>query len=411
METQPMSNRETETPELEDEQHPRDRSIRPTRLAKALTGLSFSVTLLVLLVVATELAATVARPKIQRYRTERLGDARRRLKFYESKAWANKFWKEQDASGQFQFKPYVLWRRKPFGGKYINIDEDGIRLTVNQDCSPEAPRVWMFGGSNLWGTGAKDDETIPSILAQQYSMALGPVCVTNFGESGWVSMQEIIQLEIELKRAVKPPALVVFYDGFGDVYATYQSGRTDAPQDFEQLRQKFEGSNEAGGVAYLREANTYRLIGVLMTELLKLKQKQGQVGSKPGKDLTIYAHTAADNYLKNLMLLESLSARYGFRYEAFWGPLPFLGNKPLRAEEQKGWDQFEQQNPGLPDLAKRTHELVFSTPSSHVHDLANVFDNRPEELFIDYGHANPVGNRIVANEILERIKKVSAPPE
>jgi hypothetical protein len=411
MEAQPMSNQGIETLELENEQHPRDRSIRPTRLARALTGLSISMTLLVLLVVVTELAATAALPKIQQYRLEGLGDARSRLKFYENKPWAKRFWKEQNASGQFQFKPYVFWRRRPFRGQYINIDEAGIRLTANWYCSPEAAVVWMFGGSNVWGTGAKDDETIPSFLAQEYSKSLGPVCVTNFGESGWVSMQEIIQLEIELKRAVKPPALVVFYDGFGDVYATYQSGRTDAPQDFEQLRQKMEVSKEAGGVAYLREANTYRLIEFFMTELLKLKQKRSQITSKPGKDLTIFAHTAADNYLKNLMLLESLSARYGFRYETFWGPLPFLGNKPLAAEERKGRDRFEQDNPGLPELAKKTHELVFSTPSSHVHDLIKAFDNQPEELFIDYGHTNPDGNRIVAEQILGTIKKVNVPPQ
>jgi lysophospholipase L1-like esterase len=404
-----MYNQGIETPELENEQHPRDRWTHPTRLARALTGLSISVTLLVLLVVATELAATVARPKILQYRAGP-GDRRGRMKFYEKKPWANKYWKEDDAATRFQLRPYVFWRRRAFRGQYINVDEEGIRLTANPDCTPEAPRIWMFGGSNVWGTGAKDDETIPSILAHEYSKSLGPVCVTNFGEAGWVSTQDIIQLEIALKRTHKPPDFVVFYDGIGDVQGIYQSGRVDLPNEFEKVREKVEVSGEETEMSYLRETNTYRLFGIIMTKLLNLKQMSAQPGSKPGRDVTLYAPATADNYLKNLMLLDTLSARYGFRHETFWGPLAYLGNKPLVADEQKERDEFERAYPGLPALAKKTHDLVFSTPNRHVHDLANAFDNRPEELFVDYGHTNPVGNQIVARRILETISKPDSQP-
>src|SRR5271165_5616418 len=146
-----------------DQQDPDNLSVGSRSLAGVLTGLSASVSMLVLFVVATELASWVAMPQIQRYLAAKVGEARKHSIFYANKSWANKYWNEVDASNKFQFRPYVSWRRKAFSGQYVNVDGDGIRRTVNPNCSPTARRVWMFGSSALWGTGAKDDETIPSI--------------------------------------------------------------------------------------------------------------------------------------------------------------------------------------------------------------------------------------------------------
>ena len=88
------------------------------------------------------------------------------------------------------------------------------------------------------GDGVRDDETIPSILSQKHSRSIGTVCITNFGETGWVSIQEIIELEIAIKRAPSPPDPVLFYDGFADASAPYYTGRVDVPADFDQLQQK-----------------------------------------------------------------------------------------------------------------------------------------------------------------------------
>jgi hypothetical protein len=397
---------EVETSGPHDKKHASGGSLRFTHVVRTLTGLSVSVSLLVFLGIATEFVSMAGLA----YRAWSLREWSRNrflhVKFYENKEWAREYWRENTAaSSQFEFTPYILWRKKPFSGRYVNVDADGNRRTVNPDCSPKACRIWMFGGSSLWGAGAKDDETIPSILSKEYSRSKGAVCITNFGEAGWVSTQGVIQLEIALKRTLSPPDLVLFYDGYTDAFSPYASGRNDFPLGFEQLRDTVEENGQEAGLAYLKATNTYRLIGVCMNKLLSIKA-QGQTGSKPVNTVNLFAHMAADNYLKNLMLLQSLSDRYGFRYEAYWTPLLFLGNRLFWAEHREMLHGDEQVSPGFSETLQKTHDLIFSAANPHVHDLTDIFDQTHEEVFVDLrGHTNPLGNRIVARRILETIVK------
>ncbi|MER3445854.1 MAG: hypothetical protein C4291_03015 [Candidatus Dadabacteria bacterium] len=79
----------------------------------------------------------------------------------------------------------------------------------------------MFGGSTMWGTEARDDFTIPSILSKKL-WRRGIRCdIVNFSGSGYVSTQEVIALLIELQRG-NIPNLVIFYDGINDTYSAYQ---------------------------------------------------------------------------------------------------------------------------------------------------------------------------------------------
>ncbi len=90
------------------------------------------------------------------------------------------------------------------------------------------------------GRGLPDWLTIPSELALEYSNAGGPACVRNFGVLAWVSMQGVVELMLELKRAPRKPDLVVFYDGINDVFSVYQSGKIDVHQNFDHIRDVFE---------------------------------------------------------------------------------------------------------------------------------------------------------------------------
>ncbi len=67
----------------------------------------------------------------------------------------------------------------------------------------------MFGGSTLWGTGVKDEHTIPSFLQ---SFLGKDYDVYNYGETGYVSMQELNYLLHMLAKGNIPEA-VIFYDG------------------------------------------------------------------------------------------------------------------------------------------------------------------------------------------------------
>ena len=76
------------------------------------------------------------------------------------------------ARGRWQ--PYVYFRPKPFQGKTITIGADGLRATWQphrsigeSDAAQKPVKLLMLGGSSLWGFGARDDQTIPSLLARR----------------------------------------------------------------------------------------------------------------------------------------------------------------------------------------------------------------------------------------------------
>ena len=68
------------------------------------------------------------------------------------------------------------------------------------------------------GTGADDARTIPSYLPRNGERVL------NLGESGYNSIQELIQLQIMLLEGHKPKE-VIFYDGVNDGYRFCQNSK------------------------------------------------------------------------------------------------------------------------------------------------------------------------------------------
>ena len=65
-------------------------------------------------------------------------DAREKSSYYIDKSWASPYWNEMAQSRKQRYHAYTVWRRAPFKGETINIDEDGVRLTPGSDCRPNA---------------------------------------------------------------------------------------------------------------------------------------------------------------------------------------------------------------------------------------------------------------------------------
>src|SRR5262249_2285111 len=149
--------------------------------------------------------------------------------------WVNSYFREFAQANRVEWQSYVYWRRQPFAGRYITIDAGGIRRTWNPpaDTNRKTRHIFFFGGSTMWGTAARDDYTIASILSRLLAAQTSPgdrVEVTNFAEGGYVSKQELIMLLGELQRG-NVPDLAIFFDGVNDVFAAFQSGKPGIPQN------------------------------------------------------------------------------------------------------------------------------------------------------------------------------------
>lgn len=323
---------------------------------------------------------------------------RSRLKTaYKDAPWVNALADEWKPSNVFQYRAYVGWERKPFQGETINIDAGGVRRSVPSDCNDRNNyTIWMFGGSTIWGAGAPDWLTIPSLLAKKYEESGRKVCVRNFGQKAWVNTQEMVKLTLELKQAERKPDLVLFYDGPADVYESYQSGQAGLHQNFEDTKQVLEGRATSGSASfrYLMETNTAKL-------LLQQKTTGGMTKRASTHDVPDLARATVRCYLDNVHLVEALGREYKFEPVFFWEPTLSTGNKKLTTEEEQARAGARKQTPGLEELNQTVYALLKAEARPPVFPIADALDSTTNTVYFDEAHVTAEGNQLVAQRMFE----------
>jgi hypothetical protein len=322
---------------------------------------------------------------------------------YSNSYFHSDYAREINRSAEQQYLPWVIWRRKPYHGRFISVDEQGVRVTVNSDCGDSKNDViWMFGDSALWGSGSTDAETIPSQLARLYAHSGKKICVRNYAEAGWTSTQEVIELMLQLKRASRKPDMVMFYDGTEDVFVRYQSDIPDAHQNFALYKQQFDEWHPAKnwGFSYFRLTNTYRALHDLARKVA-FHERLGARHDLAPDDLTSKARSVVENHAENMHLVDALASYYGFRDLFLWYPTSLVGQKPLTAPERQEVRALAEANPGLDLLSRETYRMCQATKMANFIYLGDILDKHPERLYIDSSHLTPEGNGLVAQRLFE----------
>jgi len=335
-------------------------------------------------------------------------DPRAKSPYYRSQPWAAQYWREFAASRTNRYKPHVLWRRAPTKGETINIDEQGIRVTPGADCKAGSFKLFAFGGSTMWGTGSPDWATIPAYLQSGIKMMKdGPVCVVNFGESGFTSTQSVIELLVQLQAGNVPDA-AIFFDGPNDVYVAYQSGRADVTENNDQLAARFNRKEmgEKNPVIALLELSSLRKLAVSLVSKLR---PEGQRAPKvltyetKGVDPTNLSNSVVHTYLSNYNIVEGVAQRYGFKFLFFWPPYIGVGNKPLTPAEL---ELKRAVDPALAKLYLLTYRDIerLAPKRKNLFYLGQIFDGHEPLLWLDEVHVTPVGNELIAQQMLQVLK-------
>ena len=263
-----------------------------------------------------------------------------------SAPWFSEFTREYDATRPQRWKSYLYFGRLPsFKGRYVNIDSAGHRVTP-QPATPATPvaKVFFFGGSTMWGTEQRDDHTIAAEAARRLQVLAGPgnrIQVTNFGESGYVTTQELLALMLEL-RARNIPDVVVFYDGINDVGTTVQYGGAGIPQNESKRVAEFalgRAIDRAGFERGLRkDMKAWRALGGESLKQFALFEWVQSLKPKP-KLQYIAADSAARSttrvYTENMRMAESLARTYGFEVIYVWQPNVHSTEKILTPAEDR----------------------------------------------------------------------------
>jgi lysophospholipase L1-like esterase len=316
---------------------------------------------------------------------------------YSDKALGKELIKE-DNSIKAIYLPHVGFTTEPnFFGKHINI-ENSLRKTANPCSTQDSVKIFVFGGSTVWGSGARDSYTIPSFISKKMCKRGVNAKVTNFGVRGYGSTKDMISLMLELRKG-NVPDKVIFYGGFNEIYPVFQNGFVGSTWNMQNRIFEFNLKDKINLKGYILHSDTVELLsktdGLVKAIIPKkpLYQDEERIEALSDEIISVY--------FNNVKIIKALEKEYGFKAYFFWQPVIYL-NKPLTDKEklQARLDIKLLAEPTYKKIPKQNSELNF-------YDISDVFKEVNEDIYIDFVHLSEHGNELVAERITDIVFKKS----
>jgi lysophospholipase L1-like esterase len=333
--------------------------------------------------------------------------------------WAVGYFDEFGRAVRVDWRAYVGWWQRPFRGAYVTLDRRGLRPTPGEErVDPGTVRILCFGGSTMMGMGARDDRTIPARLAVRLGELGHRAALTNYGQLGHNSTQELITLQ-QLLRAGMKFDIALFYDGANDITAAEQTGRAGGLLNEQWRRAEFtlllnERRRDLFAVASL---------SAIPRTLRRLRRLTGAplLGPLPepeadllGVDLRQLAREVLDVYSANQRMVRLLAVEYGFRPVFYWQPA--ITTKRIKSADEK---RFEADHTRDVAARRALTDAVFDEYRRRIAaaglidtvDLSALFDEVSSPVYIDMVHLSEAGNDTVAEAMAPKLAALlNTPP-
>jgi lysophospholipase L1-like esterase len=330
-------------------------------------------------------------------------------------AWPVAYFDEFRRAVRVDWKPYVEWWQRPFRGSHLSIDPRGLRPTPGETTAGAAAiRILCFGGSTMMGMGARDDHTIPAVLARRLGELGVAASVANYGQLGHNATQELISLQQLLKSGAGLD-IAVFYDGINEMACAEQTGRPDGLFNEARRRAEFNLLHPDRR----RDLALAALAAYLPRTLRRLRQLTGFAlrGPLPKAavdleecDIDTLARSVIAAYRANLHLVRLSAAAFGFRPIFFWQPV--LATKRQKTADEARWENDYTRDPGARRAlyraivgARRADPELGSAEDAI--DLSALFDDCADPVYIDLYHLSEAGNAAVAEAMLPEILRTA----
>lgn len=305
---------------------------------------------------------------------------------------------DQDTEKGMTYRSFVGWRREPFAGNVKNVVAPyGVRQSISS--GPDGS-IWFFGGSTMWGTGAVDDETIPSWYAKQSGKS-----VFNLGESAWVSRQSLNQLLNLLADGLRPER-VVFYDGVNDILHGCRVELKNVPAHLQEaeisLRLK-QSPLESSIVAVARPfwdffVAPYKAIGGKLGFSISKHQNYGGMDCSANSSK---AQQVANHLVSNWYFAYLAAKAHGADFLAVLQPQAFVSSIKKDYLHESDLYMRSEYETVYPLIMQKMKEACATNPDFCLRlvDGTKWLDGvRP--VYIDFCHITGYGNSIIANKML-----------
>lgn len=297
-------------------------------------------------------------------------------------AWVRRHWMELNQI-EAVYRSNIGWRHAAMAGQTLRVEGPYLQRRTENPPTPSPKQVYFFGGSSMWGVGADDAGTIPSLFASHTG-----IHSENFGEHGWVAHQSLLLL-IQLLQSGHRPDLVVFYDGVNEM----QKCRTELTPDAHERERQFE--------AVLRASSRPDSFAHFLAPVMALAQRVGgALGVRRGGPEWYECHrnpqkaeAIANLLLQDWQLAKQLVESHGGAFVGLLQPVAYFSRTRLDGLKLSEADrtQYAAIYPLLREKIARGGQF---------HDLSSVLD-RDEAVYLDWCHLSRRGNERVAARIGE----------
>jgi lysophospholipase L1-like esterase len=320
-------------------------------------------------------------------------ESKANLPNYAAHDWAAKHFSEFGEQ-EYQYRSFLGWRRLPYSGETINIDEKGVRRTVDQTPNDAKKKVFFFGGSTIWGTGVSDEFTIPS----KFASITSDYQVSNYGEAAYTAHQSLEML-INLIQAGERPDVVIFYDGVNDVKYKCRKKHSWYSHSWEDhYVPRFELYDSVFSFDYA--LGTLRTAGIRLKAAIKQRLDGGAKTYNCHEDQK-KAERIAAALVQDWKIVQMIVESNGGQFFPFLQPVSYFSR--TRLDRISVSEELRRQFELIYPMIKREAESLRG-----FHDLTELFD-RNEYIYVDYAHVSPNGNSYAAERILSVIEARQGP--
>jgi hypothetical protein len=293
---------------------------------------------------------------------------------------------EQRAAGA-EYRSFIGWRTLPIERPEVHARGEPYtqRQTINGRRTREG-KAYFFGGSAMWGFGAPDSETIPSLFAAATGMHS-----ENYADFGYTSHQNLVLL-LQLLQADHRPALVIFYDGVNEVAVKCQRGLTpESHSEEKEMNSLLQGFGRPSSFTHY-----FRPIIRLAERINSEVSKTLGVSTYDCVSDRIKAETIAGNLIRDWQFAKLLVESFGGKFVGILQPVIYFS--------QTCKDHLILP-PNLDRQYQAVYPLIRDTIATHgsFYDFVSVLDVN-EQIYLDFSHITPKGNRY----IVQRISDITA---
>jgi hypothetical protein len=289
------------------------------------------------------------------------------------------------------FESFTQFKERSRNGKYVNIEKEGFRRTINQGPWPPSKNyynIFLFGGSTTLGYGVGDNETIASYLQQLISSHINKeVKVYNFGRGYYYSTQERILFEEKLLSNFIPD-YVIFIDGLNDCF--YGKGEFH----FKEKLSSLYNDPFSFSVRYLLdELPAIQALNKII-KIFNQKLNEGSIDSA-------YISSVIDRYINNKKVIEAICQKYNIKSIFIWQPIP---NYKYDLQYHLFAKNINDNNPAKYIYPYMKEYVEKAEMGKNFIWCADFQEDMKKPLYVDSCHYSSFMSKVFSETIIERMK-------